>query len=97
MALTRYEQETFLNFKEASVYTHNKALRRKPKKLAQERPGECRLFKTFHDGRAVEYYIPKSWVKINPSRILTAEQRESMAEGARKRSLSQKGKAIPLP
>lgn len=41
MKLSRYERETIISFNEeeqlASVYTHNKALRNKLNKLAQER------------------------------------------------------------
>lgn len=96
--LTRYEQETLINFNEgedtASIYTHNKALRRKLEKLAQERPQECRLYKESHWGQAVEYYIPKSWVKINPSRILSDEQRAAMAQSARTRFVGRNSKAI---
>lgn len=59
--LTNYERETIINFNEgedtASVYTHNKALRRRLEQLAQERPEECRLFKVSHEDQAVEYYI----------------------------------------
>lgn len=88
MNLTRYEQETIINFNEgedtASVHTHNKALRRKLEQLAQERPEECRLFKTCHDGQAVEYYIPKRWLKIRPISILNEEERAAWAETARK-------------
>ena len=58
MNLTRYEQETIINFNEeektASVYTHNGPLRRRLEQMAQERPKDCRLFKTWHDGQAVE-------------------------------------------
>ena len=42
MNLTRYEQETIINFNEeektASVYTHNGTMRRRLEQLAQERP-----------------------------------------------------------
>jgi len=86
--LTRYEMETIINFNEeegtASVYTHNKALRHKLEQLAQERPDDCKLFKVSHEGQAVEYYIPKSWVKINPTRILSDEQRAARAAIARR-------------
>lgn len=86
--LTLYERETIINYNEgeatASVYTHNRALRRKLEKLSQERPGDCRLFRTFHEGEAVEYYIPKSWVKVTPTRILSDEQKAARAAIARK-------------
>lgn len=87
MDLTRYEMETILNFNEeeqtASVYTHNKALRRKLDKLAQDRPGECRLVKTGHDGKAADYTIPKGWIRIHPPRVpapLTEEQKQKRRE-----------------
>lgn len=96
--LTNYERETIINFNEgedtASVYTHNRALRRRLEKLAEERPGDCRLFKVSHGDQAVEYYIPKAWVRINPSRILSDEQKAAMAENARARFLGRNSKAI---
>ena len=100
MSLTKYEQETIINFNEgdktAGVYTHNRALRHKLEKLARERPEDCRLKNVSRDGEAVDYIIPKSWVKITPTRILTDERREAMAETARKRFSGQKGKVTPL-
>lgn len=94
--LTRYEQETMINFNEeeatASVFTHNRALRRKLEQLAQERPEECRPFRVSRWGEAVEYIIPKKWVKITPTRILTEEQRAAKAETARKAGLGRKAK-----
>ena len=82
MKLTRVEQETIINFNEAegtaSIYTHNGPLRRL-EQLARERPADCRLFKTCHDGQAIEYYIPKNWLRINPPRVaspLTEEQKQ---------------------
>lgn len=69
MNLTRYEQETIINFNEeeatASVYTHNNALRHRLEKLAQTRPGECEPGKTTsHGGQAVEYIVPKKGCDI---------------------------------
>lgn len=87
MKLTKYEQETIINFNEqektASVYTHNGPLRRRLEQLAQERPEDCRLFKTCHDGQAVEYYIPKSWLKIRPPRVTSEAQKEVLAKARR--------------
>ena len=80
---SRLEQETIINFNEAeptaSVYTYNGALRRKLERLAQERPADVKLLRSMPGG-AVEYIIPKKWVKVNASRILTEEQRATMAE-----------------
>ena len=87
MQLTKYEQETIINFNEqektASVYTHNGPLRRRLEQLAQERPEDCNLFKTCHDGQAVEYYIPKSWLKIRPPRVTSEAQKEVLAKARR--------------
>lgn len=87
MNLSLYEQETHINFNEeertASVYTHNRALRRKLEQLAQQRPEECRLTKTSHDGKAVDYIIPKDWIRIYPPRVaapLTEEQKQKRRE-----------------
>ena len=59
MNLSLYEQETIINYNEAEktagVYTHNKALRCKLERLAQEHPEDCRLEKASHDGQAVDY------------------------------------------
>ena len=86
MKLTRAEQETIISYNEeeqtASVYTYNAALRRKLDCLAQERPEECRLERSAHDGQAVEYIVPKRWIKVNPPRRVsfTEEQRRASAE-----------------
>ncbi len=100
MNLTRYEQETIINFNEeeatASVYTHNNALRHRLEKLDQARPEECEPGKISHGGQAVEYIVPKSWIRINPTRQLTDEQRTAMAETARKRFGNSKPKGIAL-
>lgn len=96
--LTNYERETTINFNEteaeASIFTHNGALHRKLEKLAQERPEECRPFRVSRWGEAVEYIIPKSWLKIHPPRILTDEQRAALAENARKRFLGQNAPTV---
>lgn len=87
MELSRYEQETIINYNEAekiaSVYTHNKALRRKLERLAEERPEDCRLIRTTRDGQAVEYEVPKEWLHIYPPRVakpLTEEQKQQRRE-----------------
>ena len=94
MNLTRYEQETIINFNEeektASVYTHNGPLRRRLEQMAQERPKDCRLFKTCHDGQAVEYYIPKSWIKIRPPRVASEAQKAVSASDKMKENAEEK-------
>lgn len=92
MNLSLYEQETILNYNEvettASVYTNNRTLIRKLDKLAQERPGDCHREKTSHDGKSVDFVIPKAWIKINPPRKLTPEQRELRREIAKRTILA---------
>lgn len=84
MNLTNYERETIINFNEgeamASVYTHNRALRRKLDKLAVDRPKDCKLHRVSHDGQAAEYYIPKRWIKIAPPRKMSESQRDALAK-----------------
>lgn len=83
MKLTPEEKETIICYNEgqqtASVYTHNMALRHRLEKLAAERPNDCKLEKTSHSGQAVDYIIPKAWVKINPPRGASEAQLEALA------------------
>ena len=86
MSLSRVEQETIIRFDEAeataSVYTYNGALKRKLSGLCATRPTESRQIKD--DGRGgLTFEVPKRWIKINASRILTEEQKKERAERAR--------------
>lgn len=80
--MTRLEQETIINFNEAeptaTIYTHNGALTRKLETLADQRPTEAKRGRAFSDGGR-EYIVPKRWVKVNASRILTEEQKANIA------------------
>lgn len=82
MNLTKQEQETIIRFDEAeataSVFTFNRALLNKLEKLTTERPDDCKLEREFPSG-AVEYTVPKRWVKINPSRVATEAQKAALA------------------
>ncbi|MCD8377858.1 MAG: hypothetical protein LUB59_03625 [Candidatus Gastranaerophilales bacterium] len=86
-SLSKVEQETIICYNEAektaSVYTHNGPLRKKLERLAQERPDECRLERTSHEGQAVDYIVPKKWVKVSAGRQWTEEQRQVAAEHGR--------------
>lgn len=85
---SRIEQETIFLFNEeektASVYTFNKSLQKKLAILAKERPEECYLDKPQNtlDG-AVEYIVPKKWIKIRANRILSDEERAALSERAK--------------
>ena len=88
MNMARYEQETIISFNEeektAGIYTHNKALRQKLAALARDRPEDCRLVKASRSGRAVDYTIPKSWVKIVPPRTASEAQKEASRKAIEK-------------
>ena len=94
MELSLYERETIINYNEgeptASVYTHNRALRRTLDKLAQERPEDCRVDKESHEGDAADYIIPKAWVKIRPPRIASEAQKAASRAAAEKAKLARK-------
>ena len=79
MKLSREEMETIINSDEssgeASVYTHSGKLIRQLAVLAAERPQECRLVCECHNGAAVEYASPKSWIRIRPKRVASEAQK----------------------
>ncbi len=87
MKLTRAEQETIIVFSEADstaeVFTYNSRMQRTLAKLAGTRPDEVTHTKTSPEG-GTTYTIPKGWVKIRASRILSEEQRAVMRERGRK-------------
>ena len=96
MNMARYEQETIISFNEeektAGIYTHNKMLRQKLAALARDRPEDCRLVKASRSGRAVDYTIPKSWIKIVPPRTASEAQKAALAR-ARKAASIGRGRA----
>lgn len=81
MELTAVEKETIINYNEAeqtaAVYTHNKSMIRKLNELTRTKPEACKLITTSRGGQAVEYEIPKTWVKIKPPRIASEAQKEA--------------------
>ena len=84
--MTRLEQETIINFNEAeaeaTVYTYNAALTRKLETLTEQRPLEVKRVRSFPSGGR-EYIIPKRWVKVNASQILTDAERQRRREQGR--------------
>lgn len=88
MKLTKYEQETIINFNEeektASVFTHNLSLIRRLAEFA-EKSSDCCLLRS-GEGWA-EYQIPKRWVRVNMPRQYSEEQKQQMAERARQNLL----------
>ncbi|MCD7837902.1 MAG: hypothetical protein LUG65_03200 [Clostridiales bacterium] len=83
MSLSKQEQETIITYNEAeataNVYTHNRALRRRLETLANERPEDCNLSRTFPSG-AVEYTVPRQWVKLTPPRVASEAQKAALAK-----------------
>ena len=61
----------------------NRALARKLDGLTVTRANAARRVKTYPDG-AQEYEVPKKWVKVNPPRVYSEEQRAEMAARLRK-------------
>lgn len=87
MSLTRQEQETVIVFNEAdanaTVFTFNGRMQRALNKLVTERPDEAR-----HDGSngigGETYIVPKKWIKVRASRILSEEERAARVESAKR-------------
>ena len=81
MNLTKYEQETIINYnneeKTASIFTYDKSLIRKlDKRLAEM--SDMRLIRRGED--FAEYSLPKKWIKVAFPRQYSDEQRAEMAE-----------------
>ena len=53
----------------------NTKLNSRVRKIAKERPDECQIDVENNDGSLVAH-IPVKWIKINPSKIMTDEERE---------------------
>lgn len=83
------ERETIIRFDEtqapATVYTFNPAMIRKIDALTDERPEEvsCIKAESINGVEMREYTIPKKWVKVRASRILSEAEREKLAEVGR--------------
>lgn len=81
---TGLERETLIDFNEAektaSVYTCNKAMQNKLRRLAEQRPEECRLVKEYPESKAIEFDVPKAWVKVSPPRKVSEEQKAAAAK-----------------
>lgn len=84
MNLTKYEQETIINYnneeKTASIFTYDKSLIRKLDKRLAEMP-DMRLIRKDED--FAEYSLPKKWIKVAFPRQYSDEQRAEMAERMR--------------
>jgi len=86
MKLSRYEQETIVNYnageQTAALYTRDKAVMRKLDMLVADFPGTYKL--TGQDGISKTYSFPKSYVSYRKPRKLDREQRELARERMKK-------------
>ncbi len=77
-----YEQETNINYNRqedmAVVYTASPVDIRKLDKLFEKRGSEMKLQEKTEGSRT--YLVPKKWVKIIPSMIISDERRKEMSE-----------------
>lgn len=81
MNLTKYEQETIINYnneeKTAFIFTYDKSLIRKlDKRLAEM--SDMKLIRRGED--FAEYSLPKKWIKVAFPRQYSDEQRAEMAK-----------------
>lgn len=67
------------NEKRATVTFSQGRFKTRIRKLAVEHPEECQIMKENKDGSLLAH-IPVSWIKINPTRQLSDEQRKELAE-----------------
>lgn len=78
MKLSKYEQETIITFneneKEANVYTYNSNLKKKISALCQEQPEEAKQIADDERG-GLTFEIPKKWIRVNASRVLSEAQK----------------------
>ena len=81
MNLTKYEQETIINYnneeKTAFILTYDKSLIRKLDKRLPEM-SDMKLVRRGED--FAEYSLPKKWIKVAFPRQYSDEQRAEMAE-----------------
>ena len=83
---TSYEKETVINYnqeeKTALVYTYDKPLIRKLRKLVGERDD---VTMKYGDDSCATFVVPKKWIKVSPPKNmnLSEEQRAAVAERMR--------------
>lgn len=95
MELSKYEQETIINYNEeeatASVYTHDKKLMEKLKRLALKYPSEINLAHTYPHG-AADFTVPKRCVSIREP--YSDARRAADSERAKKAGLMPPGRSV---
>ena len=90
MKLSRYEQESILNYnageQTATLYTRDKAVMRKLDTLVADFPDTYKL--TGQDDISKTYSLPKSYFNYRKPRRISKEQREQAREMMLKINLS---------
>ena len=88
MELTKYEQETIINYNQSTdpidIYTFDKKLQKKLLQYATDYPEEVVINKEEEDG-SMSFTIPKSYIHINrPKKLnLSLEEKERRAKQLR--------------
>lgn len=81
----RYEQETIISYnneeKTATVYTCDKSLIRKLDEMARK---DSTIIETTRDEYSKTYKLPKRYIKVKIPRQLSEEQRQKLAERAKR-------------
>ena len=84
--LSRYEQETVINFNEgeerAIIDTFNGRLIRKLESISKQRPEDIEVLRAPGENGAA-YSFPKSWIKINTPRVMSDEMRDRACQRLR--------------
>lgn len=85
MTLSRYEQETTISYnneeKTAIIYTCDKSLIRKLDEMARK---DSTIIETTRDEYSKTYELPKRYIKVKIPRQLSEEQRQKLAERAKR-------------
>ena len=81
-SLSKYEQEIIINLNNddatATVYSSNPYWTRRLQRLATEYPNDVKLVNK--DVTSETYELPKKWIKIQPKRFVSEEQRQAAKE-----------------
>lgn len=85
--MLKIESETICLFNDEEemmcVSTFNKKWKKDLLKIAEERADECEIISRGEgDEEECKVNIPKSWLKIKPSKVLSEEEREKMRQRA---------------
>lgn len=85
MTLSRYEQETTISYnneeKTAIIYTCDKSLIRKLDEMARK---DSTIIETTRDEYSKTHELPKRYIKVKIPRQLSEEQRQKLAERAKR-------------